>query len=697
MHADVHVESTGVIPGAAAIGILPADGKPQGIRLRGQTVNTVISEDAAGVWADTDVEVRLQNRGNTPVNLPVGLPGPQPSAYVTTSLDLPLILAATLDKVPLTFSPVDYGEKSGIRAAAFITVPVESTVALHVRYRQAVPVRDGLAAYAYPLAAGNAWAGAPESLSFVLSFKAETEAEQIMHLAPGSRVVRPGVYSWSWNGIKAPSNIAAVFITNARWRALEADRAAVAAPGAGLAEHARLAERYWQWATMPPPIFAPAASAYDRAFPLAIAALRAGIANANSAQPAPGDAELALAHERLAGLYLAEGSRAEGAAAQTYFQLAVDELAAAVALNPTDADLAASATALQERLAQAATNRGDSVLAAAHSARLRAIATGHATLSATQDAQQQAAELAAAAVEAGDLAGARSLIETAFGPEVLQHPEGQRPAISQSLLHVRSWPTASGSTRREISLQLIDGAEPGSAAATIQETTAALQRVTPVIAAGNALTLTLTYADSEALLESQHKLAAALPRLPELALLSSALTPRRLAWPEQIGPLTRTAHYEERVDLSPSTAAWAAEAEKLEAAASEVADTNVTEVTATADADTPTAPSAETLDQVRAALWRADARAWRDLVALSRATYTVELHEQGAGPEWLQRRVHEFYHEGSLSREWVIRAGETRQLEAAILGWRYDRVALAAAAAVVLVVLAFVGLALLIR
>jgi hypothetical protein len=144
--------------------------------------------------------------------------------------------------------------------------------------------------------------------------------------------------------------------------------------------------------------------------------------------------------------------------------------------------------------------------------------------------------------------------------------------------------------------------------------------------------------------------------------LSSALTTRRLAWPEEAGLLNRTSRYEERVDLSRAATTWNAEAAKLKAAADEAAQSD------------------EPLERVRAAVWAADARAWRDLGSLSRATYTVELREQGAGPDWLQARVHEFYREGAVDREWVVRAGETRQLETAILGWRYDRVALAAVA-----------------
>ncbi len=176
------------------------------------------------------------------------------------------------------------------------------------------------------------------------------------------------------------------------------------------------------------------------------------------------------------------------------------------------------------------------------------------------------------------------------------------------------------------------------------------------------------------MLAAQHRLAAALPRLPELALLSAALGVRELAWPEEAGLLARISRYEERVDLARSATVWAAEADKLDAAARRAQD------------------SGEPAGTVLAALWRDDARAWRDLAALSRATYSVELPEQGAGPDWLQARVHQFYREGSVGREWVVRAGETRQLETAVLGWRYDRVALAAGAALLLAALVAVFL-----
>ena len=103
------------------------------------------------------------------------------------------------------------------------------------------------------------------------------------------------------------------------------------------------------------------------------------------------------------------------------------------------------------------------------------------------------------------------------------------------------------------------------------------------------------------------------------------------------------------------------------------------------------------LDQVRAAIWRSDARRWQDLVALSRVSYAVTVDEQSAGPDWIVTRARQFYEEGSLRREWIVRPGETRQLEASILGWRYDRLALAAALGVAAVLAVFIAAALIVR
>ena len=661
------VRADSVAPGTstAAVNIVPADGKPRGIRLRAQNVSTVITQDGAGVWADTDLEVQLQNRGKSPVVLPIGIPGPQATAFITASLDLPQVIDSSLGKQPLSLTPVAGDGRPGVRASAVITLPVAATLVLHLRYRQAVPVNEALSGYVYPLTAGNVWAGAPESLGVTLTFKPPLAGEQIMYATAGAREPRPGVFQWTWNGVKAPANVAVAFVTNAWWQALNADRAAISGPGAGLSQYNAVTERYWHLATLAPPAFAPHASFYERDAPHALAALRAGIAAASSGtaqETAPAD--LARARERLAGLYLAEGSRQGGDAAGTYLQLAVDELAAAVALDPGNAELGASATALQERLAQAATSRGDGATAAAHLARLRAIAAGQAAPSVEQQTQQNAVTLAESAVASGDLADARRLLTEAFGPQVLEVSGSRPPAITQALLYVRSRPDG-----RQLSLQLVDDDQGRSAGEMIGATAEAMRGLAPVTSSGSALTVTLAYTDPAALVAAQGRLAAALPKQPELALLVSALTTRRLAWPEEAGLVARTSRYEERVDLSRAMSTWESQARTLETAADEAERSD------------------EPLGRLQSALWRADARAWRDLGALSRATYQVELREQGAGPEWLQARVHLFYREGNVGREWVVRAGETRQLEAAVLGWRYDRLALAAGAALMVTVL----------
>lgn len=290
---------------------------------------------------------------------------------------------------------------------------------------------------------------------------------------------------------------------------------------------------------------------------------------------------------------------------------------------------------------------------------------------------QEALTLAEAALFSGDLTDARRLLEAGFGPDVVRLPDARAPLISQSLLNIDSGPAG-----RRIVLSFVDGDQGASATRLVTQTAEALRNLAPVMTSNSALTVTLAYTDPAALVAAQGRLAAALPHLPELALASAALSSRRLAWPEDANLVARIARYEERVDLSASAAAWDAEAAKLEKAAAAAVER----------AGVNPSTFEERLDDLRATLWRADARAWRDLAALSRATYRVELQERGAGPEWLQARVHEFYREGSISREWVVRAGEVRQLEAAVLGWRYDRLALAAGAAVLLAALAVVGM-----
>ncbi len=97
------------------------------------------------------------------------------------------------------------------------------------------------------------------------------------------------------------------------------------------------------------------------------------------------------------------------------------------------------------------------------------------------------------------------------------------------------------------------------------------------------------------------------------------------------------------------------------------------------------------MELLRAAIWRNDARAWRDIGGRSRATYTTEVYGRGTGPGWLLERVHRLYREDTIQRRWIVRAGEVRQLEAGVLAWRYDRLGLLAAAVLLVAFIAFVA------
>ena len=642
--------------GTGSISVVPGNGAAQGIQLRTQTVDLVINEDASGAWADTDLRVQLYNRGAAQVVMPIGVPGPQVS-----EAEMPEIAEVTLDGRPLTLIRTASPDRPEVQATGTITVPVRGSVDLRIRYRQALTTQGGLISYAYPLTAGHVWAGAPESLRVSMTFARPLSPEQMLHLAPTPRSPSPGTFTWEWGGVKAPSNIGLAFMSSEWWKGLEDDRTAAAKAEAGISEHTALGERYWHVATLAPPLFAPRASFYERFSSQAIAEWRVGVA---TAETDTNPAELAAARERLAGLYLAEGSREGGAAGQTYLQLAVAELREAAALNPGDAELRASVNALKRQLAEAAGSRESEMPESAQDASLHELNAASAEQDAEVRAQNEGLVLAQRAVAAGDFIGARQILSGTFGTDVLGLPDARPPRVSQALVYVENAPG-----RRTVRLQLVDNEQGAAASRVIAEAETALRGVSDVIAGGTALSLTLTYSDPIALLAWQDRLDAALPDLPELALLSSALSTRHLVWPVNEDILTRTDGYQERVDLSKSIITWETEAAKLGQAADGAES------------------SGQPLDLLRAAIWRNDARAWRDIGVRSRATYRAEVSSSDAGPGWLLVRVDRLLRKSSTQRQWVVRAGEVRQLEAGVLAWRYDRLVLLLAAALLLALL----------
>jgi len=652
----VYADSTGT----GSINVVPGNGGARGIRLRSQTVDLVISEDDNGAWADTDLRVQLHNRGDTQVIMPIELPGPQVS-----ETKMPAISEATLGARPLALTPAATADGVQIRATATITIPVRGSVDIRIRYRQALATQNGLVSYAYLLTASNVWAGAPESLRVSIRFARPLQPEQVLHLAPAPRSPHPGTFTWEWGGAKAPSNIGLALMSSKWWRQLEEERAAAAMPEAGLKEHVALGERYWHIATLAPPVFAPRAGFYQRFSSQAIAEWRAGIAAA-AIETDP--AELAAAHERLAGIYLAEGSRMGESAGEVYLRLALDHLEEAAGLNPEDLELKSSVVAMQKLLAEVTTRHATLIGEAAKDPANQGVASGPASQDSAARAHTEGIQLAQRAVAAGDFADARRILARSFGPDILSSSSGRPPRISQALLYVDDAPGL-----RTLRLHLMDNEQGATASQVISNAASALRNLSDAVANGTSITLTLRYDDPAALLARQDQLNAALASLPELGLLSAALATHNLTWPVAKSALTQTHSYRERVDLRSSALAWETEAAKLDQAADEAEATG------------------EPLNLLRATIWRNDARAWRDIGARSRAVYYVEVPGRDMGPDWLLKRVHSFQRESTSRRQWVVGAGEVRQMETSALAWRYDRLILLSVAILMLAFIAALG------
>lgn len=610
-------------PGVAAVSVVPADGRPRGIQLRAQAVDALVQQDTDGVWADTQVWVKLYNPGKQPVVVPVSLPGPQMGAAA-----LPADVEVTLDNKPLAVQPLmAKADGALIGWTAPITVPVKGSAALRIRYRQALAEKDGLVAFTYPLTATLRWSGTPESLRVTVRFDPPAAAEQVLGYAPAAKRVDRDGLTWHWEYKRAAESVAVAFMAPAWWHEFAAAQAAAAAPGAGLAEHMALSRFYRQLAALPPPAFQGDADTYNRYSPAEAAALEAALAANEGAAPA----ERAAAHARLAELYRERAGRLGAGAGDGYLQMAAQELQAAVTLDSANGDLRTAAADLYTQLAQAAQARGDRVTADQH--RARAVALETEGRAASEQALAQAAALSRAeqALEAGDLALARRTVAQALGPAVLTLPGNLPPAAAQAQVTVT---TAPG--RRTLALRLTGAPDEAAATAILQQAGQALAApaLAQVATVGNQLTVTLPYTGADQLAAAQARLAAALPAVPELALLKAALAPRHLAWEARENLLGTSERYVEHVDLEPAWQAWEATARRLEAAGR-----------GEAAADGPRSRDPR-LARLQAAFWAADAAAWRKLAAESRTEYRAEIGGEDA------------------SRRWELRAGAGRVLEA---------------------------------
>jgi hypothetical protein len=633
------------VPPTGTLTVIPTDGKSRGIQLRAQTIDTTIHQTPDGMAADTVLWVKLNNPGKAAVAMPVALGGPQLGPRA-----LPQILEVTLDNKPVALESLEpfTARADGGPIIAYtlpITVPLKGSTALRIHYSQMLTEQGGLVSYTYPITATARWSGTPESLRMTLKFSPPLPADEILSHAPAARSVDRDGFTWHWDGQRPKASIGVAFMSPNWWGDFAAARAAAAAPGAGLAEHLALSRFYRQLSEIPPPAYDSAANFHGRYFPSEVAEIRAALAD--SAQGAPG--ERAALHLRLAEILLAQAERLGNTGDGAYLQSAATELEAASALDNTDASLGTAAGKLYAQLADAASIRGDQTTAAQHLARAAALNTTGSTAPPEVLAKAATLENATAALERGDRAAARRLVAEAYGPDAITRADAPPPWAQQAAVTVT---TAPG--ERSISLQLTGG-DRAAISALLADTVAALNTLSPARAStsGEQITLTVPFTDSQGLLAAQARLAAALPNAPELALLSAALLPRRLAWETEPGLLGSTERYVEHVDLGPAWRAWEARAGQLQAAS--LAES------AAGDED-------QKLARLQRAFWADDAAAWRKLAAESQANYRAKVAAVGQ------------------DRHWEVSAGDTRVLEAESRSLSPAQIALLAGVAVCVLV-----------
>jgi hypothetical protein len=637
----VHAEA----PPTGTLTAVPTDGKPRGLQLRSQTVDATIRQTSDGMLADTVLWVKFSNPGKQTVVMPLALGGPQLGPRA-----LPQILDVALDNKPValeTLEPFTARVDGGpvIAYTLPITVPLKGSATLRVRYNQVLAEQEGLISYTYPITATARWSGAPESLRVTVKFDPSLPADQILSRTPAAlRVARDGI-TWAWDAQRPKTSVGASFISPAWWRDYTAARTAAAAPDAGPTEHLALSRFYRRLSELPPPAFDSATDYYSRYFPSEVAELQAALA----ASERGSSTEVSAIHLRLAEIYLAHSERLGLGSNSAYLQSAATELAAAIALDNTDATVRSTASSLYAQLAQAAAARGDQMTAAQHLARVAALdATGSI---APTEVLAQATILVRAneALARGDLRAARQLVAEGFGAGAVTRAGAPPSRAGQTLATVA---TAAG--ERAITLRLV-GSDLSAISALLADTASALAG-TPAVSvstAGDHIRITIPYTDSRKLAAVQLKLAAALPDEPELALLGAVLSPHQLAWEQRSRLLGSSERYVERIDLGPAWQAWETRANRLEAASLGQDETGTT---------------APELALLQRAFWAADAAAWRKLAAESQVDYRARIAADE--PE----------------RHWAAAAGATRVLEAETRSLMPAQIALVAGVAVCLLV-----------
>jgi hypothetical protein len=630
--------------GTAVVNILPADGKHRGIVLKSQTVDAIINEEEGKVWADTRVWLRLHNPASKPITLSVTLPGPQ-----LAPVPLPSDLQVRVGNVPLPLLPSDGAEGgSALSATAAIGIPAHSSADVRLAFRQTLPEDQGVVTYVYMLSGADQWAGTPESLRVTVAVKPPVTMRSLLSVVPAAHSTDVQTLTWDWESewVKSKVNVGVAFMSPAWFAEFDAARAAASGENVGASQHMLLSQHYLRLASLPALPFDAQPAFHSRYYPLAVAELQAAIARGGTT------AENTQAHSTLAGLYTEQADRLEPGARQPYLQAAASEIESALDGTAPAPGLLELAGRIFGELSEMATAAGDDAAATTYLRRLEGIQTRsqhQATLGRSTDSDlSQITD----ALERGDAETARDRIVSLYGSQAAILPGASPPLVSQTSITV----TTSLEGRR-IAILFGRGRNLKQASHLARQTSDALrlQGRAQVAASANSVTITLPVPPGPAEIELQQGLAAALPDVPELALLRSVLTDSRGFESTYTSLLRSTWSYTERVDLESALQLWQEIATRFELAQAE-------------SLQALPAAQAHQVQQIQRALWDADAVAWHRFAANSRVDY---LFEQSTS---------------DTARAWQVRAGETREMFVEKSRWNFNSIRWAAIALCIAVV-----------
>jgi hypothetical protein len=628
-------------PGTVSVNLVPLNAQHRGIALRAQTVEATLYEDSAGVWADTDVWYRLHNPDSKPITVTVALPGPQAMpAELVKGIEL------RLGEEPVAL--LEGKDSDGVSPILWTRLPLlpRRSVDLRLSYRQALPERNDMVIFAYMSTAARQWARAPEGVKLKIRFRTPVKPESILALAPPPGESDNGSMTWQWAGEKNLTNVGLAMMMPSWWDAFETERQAATSPQATMADYVALARRYQQLAQLPLLPFQNA-DFFDRFYPSAVSTLESSVADpalASSPESVPVFAALTT-------LYDARAARADGTGRYMYAQLAADAALRGVAAGHADPEMHGRAVEVVEKALALADTRDDVEAARELRAQLEALRLGANGLTADDREQAELRDKIGLLLQRKEYGDARRLLSDHFSGALAVRDLPAPPLISSLLITVTTKPG-----HRQFWVTASDGQESGSAHELLEAARASLAPGNSryVGVTGDGLELDIPFSDSAELQQTQARLAASLPELPELALFRDVLLPSQLLWTAGVEPFRVVESYNEIVSLAPSDALWAANADRLETTAEEIAA-----------ADQKTSAETGDVNSLISALMQHDAAAWRQFSESGGVQYDVVMSD-----------------EAPTHRRWSAKPGDRLELRATVRRWRNDQLKLGLAGAV---------------